>query len=114
MQTQLAPEFAATPEGLAAEAILRNIQQQHHPLLRALELEVLKRQFATQQSVLAHVQNHVLVDVDQFHGIEFSEFPARIAETAMWMMDHIMNTQASLEFGAAFLGSFAGECEILL
>ena len=21
----------------------------------------------------------------------------------MWMMDHIMNTQASLEFGAAFL-----------
>ena len=49
------------------------------------------------------LQSLLKIDVDQFHGIEFSEFPARIAETAMWMMDHIMNTQASLEFGAAFL-----------
>ena len=50
--------------------------------LRALELEVLQRQFATQQSVLAHVQDHVLVDVDQFHGIEIEEFPAQIAQVA--------------------------------
>lgn len=49
------------------------------------------------------LQTLLKIDVDQFYGIEFSEFPARIAETAMWMMDHIMNTQASLEFGAAFL-----------
>lgn len=49
------------------------------------------------------LQSLLKLDVDQFYGIEFSEFPARIAETAMWMMDHIMNTQASLEFGAPFL-----------
>jgi hypothetical protein len=33
-----------------------------------------------------------LVNVDQFHGIEIGEFPVRIAETAMGMMDHIMNS----------------------
>ncbi len=67
--------------------------------LRLLELEVLKRQFARQQSVLAHVQDHVLVDVDQFHGIEIEEFPAQIAQVAMWLMDHQMNQQISAQFG---------------
>lgn len=67
--------------------------------LRLLELEVLKRQFATQQSVLAHVQDHVLVDVDQFHGIEIEEFPAQIAQVAMWLMDHQMNLRVSEQFG---------------
>ncbi len=67
--------------------------------LRALELEVLKRQFATQQSVLAHVQDHVLVDVDQFHGIEIEEFPAQIAQVAMWLMDHQMNLRVAEQFG---------------
>ena len=37
--------------------------------------------------------------MDQFFGIELEEFPARIAETAMWMMDHIMNNELSLAFG---------------
>ncbi|WP_240125438.1 class I SAM-dependent DNA methyltransferase [Thermomonas alba] len=67
--------------------------------LRALELEILKRQFATQQSVLAHVQDHVLVDVDQFYGIEIEEFPAQIAQVAMWLMDHQMNLRVSEQFG---------------
>ena len=42
------------------------------------------------------------IDVDQFYGIELGEFPARIAETALWMMDHIMNNRLSLEFGQTF------------
>jgi hypothetical protein len=42
------------------------------------------------------------IDVDQFYGIEIGEFPARIAETAMWMMDHIMNNELSLAFGQNF------------
>ena len=36
------------------------------------------------------------IDVNQFYGIEIGEFPARIAEVAMWMMDHIMNNRLSL------------------
>ena len=67
--------------------------------LRALELEILRRQFATQRSVLAHVQDHVLVDVDQFFGIEIEEFPAQIAQVAMWLMDHQMNLRVSEQFG---------------
>ena len=39
------------------------------------------------------------IDVDQFYGIELGEFPVRIAETALWMMDHIMNNRLSLELG---------------
>ncbi|KPP81568.1 MAG: Type II restriction enzyme, methylase subunit YeeA [Oceanicaulis sp. HLUCCA04] len=42
------------------------------------------------------------VDVDQFAGIELFEFPARIAETAMWMMDHIMNNALSQAFGQVY------------
>ena len=41
-----------------------------------------------------------MVDVDQFYGIELGEFPAHIAEVALWMMDHIMNNRLSLEFEA--------------
>ena len=67
--------------------------------LRALELAVLKRQFATQQSVLVRVQDHVFIDVDQFYGIEIEEFPAQIAQVAMWLMDHQMNLRVSEHFG---------------
>jgi len=41
--------------------------------------------------------------VDQFYGIELSEFPVRIAEAALWMMDHIMNNRLSLEFGKTYV-----------
>ena len=44
-----------------------------------------------------------LVNVNQFYGIELGEFPARIAETALWMMDHIMNNLLSLEFGETYV-----------
>lgn len=77
--------------------------------IRLLEIEVLREihsDFLTRMKGGATelpLQTLLKIDVDQFYGIEFSEFPGRIAETAMWMMDHIMNTQASLEFGAAFL-----------
>jgi hypothetical protein len=42
------------------------------------------------------------VDVDQFHGIEYSEWPVRIAEVAMWLMDHQMNNAAAEVFGQSF------------
>ncbi|MYB39346.1 MAG: hypothetical protein F4Y26_18570 [Gammaproteobacteria bacterium] len=41
--------------------------------------------------------------MDRFYGIELGEFPARIAEAALWMMDHIMNNRLSLEFGQSFV-----------
>ena len=69
--------------------------------LRVLELEVLKELYTG--PVLESLADRMsMIDVDQFHGIELGEFPARIAETALWMMDHMMNNRLSLEFGATY------------
>jgi hypothetical protein len=38
------------------------------------------------------------VTVDQFYGIECEEFPAMIAEVAMWMADHIANNAFNESF----------------
>jgi len=70
--------------------------------LRLIELEVLKRLYATQGSVFTRVGEHVLVDVDQFYGIEIEEFPAQIAQVALWLMDHQMNLQVAELFGEYF------------
>ena len=43
------------------------------------------------------------VSVDQFYGIEIEEFPARIAEAAMWLVDHQLNMKLSDRFGQAFV-----------
>ena len=49
------------------------------------------------------IQTMSLVDVDAFFGIEISEWPARIAEVAMWLMDHQMNVRLSEAFGQYFV-----------
>ena len=73
--------------------------------LRLLELEVI-RELRSAAARLGQEELDVatlsLINVDQFYGIELGEFPARIAETAMWMMDHIMNNRLSLEFGQTY------------
>ncbi|GJQ28866.1 MAG: methylase [Phycisphaerae bacterium] len=43
------------------------------------------------------------VDVDQMHGIEIEEWPARIAEVAMWLIDHQMNQRVGEAFGQPVL-----------
>ena len=62
--------------------------------------ELRQRRGARQLEAFAEMLS--VVDVDQFYGIELGEFPTRIAETAMWMMDHIMNNRLSLEFGRTY------------
>jgi len=70
--------------------------------LRLLEIEVLKEIHPVRTVDLAASELSV-IDVDQFYGIEIGEFPARIAETALWMMDHIMNNRLSREFGQIYV-----------
>ncbi|SMD41764.1 Methyltransferase domain-containing protein [Aquiflexum balticum DSM 16537] len=65
--------------------------------LRLLELDVLKEIYGAQQAI--GIQEIMSIDVDQFYGIEYDEFPARIAEVALWLMDHQMNLRISEEFG---------------
>ena len=73
--------------------------------LRLLEIDVIREiRTATGASgqAMLDIELISLVNVDQFYGIELGEFSARIAETALWMMDHIMNNRLSLEFGQSF------------
>ena len=66
--------------------------------LRLLELDVLRaRQKEQQQTFNVHAL--LALNVDSFYGIELEEFPAQIAQTAMWMVDHQMNLLVSAEFG---------------
>lgn len=70
--------------------------------LRLLEFEVLKTIYKTGQKVL-DVNQILWIDVDQFYGIEYEEFPVRIAEVAMWLIDHQMNMMVSNAFGQYFI-----------
>jgi hypothetical protein len=70
--------------------------------LRLLEIELLKAIDGGLQRRL-DIQTVSLVDVDAFFGIEISEWPARIAEVAMWLMDHQMNLRLSEAIGQYFV-----------
>src|SRR5213594_4126177 len=70
--------------------------------LRELEIEILKLIHRADQPKL-NIQELSLVDVDAFYGIEISEWPVRIAEVAMWLMDHQMNNRLSEAFGPYFV-----------
>jgi len=68
--------------------------------LRRLELEILLELFGKQtEMTLDKITQLSQVDVDQFFGIEILEWPARIAEVALWLMDHQMNLKVSEAFG---------------
>ena len=80
--------------------------------LRALELDILKRRRdldlteATSKKVeraqlSLDVTGDIKVTLDHFYGIEIDEWPARIAETAMLLVDHLANQQMAVEFGVA-------------
>jgi hypothetical protein len=68
--------------------------------LRLLELAILRQQYKNQTAT--SIESILWIDVDQFCGIEYEEFPARIAEVAMWLIDHQMNMMVSNEFGQYF------------
>ncbi len=66
--------------------------------LRLLELDILKAERENEQQT-ADVAQFVTVNVDQFYGIELEEFPAQIAQVALWLTDNQMNLRVSQQFG---------------
>lgn len=73
--------------------------------LRELEREIIKERFL--RGGLARTRDTdaaklTRINVDQFFGIEIDEFPARIAEVALWMTDHIANRLLGQDFGQSF------------
>ncbi|MBF0407607.1 MAG: class I SAM-dependent DNA methyltransferase [Candidatus Riflebacteria bacterium] len=69
--------------------------------LRLLELAVLRASKDYKQLIF-DVHSMILVDVDQFFGIEIGEFPAQLAQVALWLIDHQMNSMVSEEYGLYF------------
>ena len=67
--------------------------------LRALELDVLRETHGDQREMSLDEANQLSkLNVHQFYGIEIEEFPARIAEVALWLTDQQANIALSLAF----------------
>ena len=72
---------------------------------RELELKVLRasHELSTHKGQMTvDVHSLIGVNVDQFYGMEIEEFPAQIAQVALWLVDHQMNLRVSVEFGLYF------------
>lgn len=80
--------------------------------LRALELRILQHRRDLDMSAAASkkveraqltldVSGDIKVTLDHFYGIEIEEWPARIAATAMLLVDHLANQQMATEFGCS-------------
>ena len=75
--------------------------------LRLLEIEVIKELLFTHEGLRkevaadAEIKAKLLIKctIDNFYGIEYEEFPAQIAQVAMWLTDHQMNMQVTDTFG---------------
>lgn len=78
--------------------------------IRLLEIEIIKQLLKLQgyrEEVIREAKMDasylIKCNVDQFYGIEYEEFPAQIARTAMWLMDHQMNMQVTDTFGEYYV-----------
>jgi hypothetical protein len=70
--------------------------------LRTMEQEVLELVYDVKSPLLLEVEALSVVRLAQFHGIELEEFPAHIAEVAMWMTEHLANIELGRIFGKVF------------
>lgn len=65
--------------------------------LRRLEMDVIHARFGENPSE-GDIRAEARLNVSQFYGIEIEEWPVRIAEVAMWLMDHQMNNELFARF----------------
>lgn len=71
--------------------------------LRMLEIDILTILYdkqLEQGAIGLDLESYLKLDVDQFYGIEIEEFPARIAEVALWLMDHQMSLLVGERLGS--------------
>ncbi|MFM2027136.1 MAG: hypothetical protein RLZZ339_1853, partial [Cyanobacteriota bacterium] len=73
--------------------------------LRDLEILVLQELDKLDKTgqLVTDISTIIQVDVNQFAGIEYDEFAVRVAEVAMWLIDHQMNIKVSNTFGQYFV-----------
>ncbi len=74
--------------------------------IRNLETEALRRLRGRERrsgQLTIDVTIECKVRVSQFYGIEIEEFPAKIARTALYLIDHLANRVVSTEFGQHYV-----------
>lgn len=73
--------------------------------LRLLELDVIMAQYERELATGQVTDPRLLIkcNVDQFYGIEIEEFPAQIAQVALWLTDHQVNLRVQEAFGNRFV-----------
>ncbi len=73
--------------------------------LRALEHDILQALYRKELDggQVLDPRQLILCNVDKFYGIEIEEFPAQIAQVAMWLTDHQMNLRVQEQFGNRFV-----------
>lgn len=70
--------------------------------LRKLEYAILNMLIDSKQSVL-DISTLFKVNINQFYGIEIEEFPCRVAQVGMWLMEHQMNMLAADQLGKYYI-----------
>jgi hypothetical protein len=88
---------------------LRQFPRHHLPRTAPLEIDVLRAAEKLDGQQLGTCSRLITVDVDQFYGIEIEEFPAQIAQVAMWLTDHQMNLECQRNSANLFRAHPAGE-----
>ncbi|MEG1486869.1 DNA methyltransferase [Lactococcus sp.] len=69
--------------------------------LRRLEHDVIFEETQGTMS-LFEISDMIKVEVSQFYGIEIVPYAVSVARLGLWLMDHIMNLEASSLFGAYY------------
>ncbi len=69
--------------------------------LRALELDLLQKRHPN-PSFAPPLNKLLKVRVSQFHGIEVEPFPVQIAQTGLWLTDHLANLRVSAHFNQSY------------
>lgn len=70
--------------------------------LRLLEIEIHKEIQKIEKQIYLDERMYSGINVDAMFGIEIEEFPARIGQVALWIVDHQMNVRIWEEFGYHF------------
>lgn len=65
--------------------------------LRAMEADAIEAIHKDDPSL--DVKSLFKVSISQFYGIELEPFPVAIARTALWLMEHLCNTECGARFG---------------
>ncbi|WP_331463377.1 class I SAM-dependent DNA methyltransferase [Macrococcoides canis] len=70
--------------------------------LRRLEHEVID-EINEGNALLFDTSDLIKVEIEQFYGIEIVPYAVSVAKIGLWMMDHLMNIEASDLFGRLYL-----------